>query len=65
LKKLGFGKGYRYPHDFPGHRVEQEYLPARFSGARYYEPSGQGEETDTASLEPEIPGGTAEEAPPV
>ena len=46
LKKLGFGKGYKYPHDYPGHRVEQEYLPARFSGNRYYEPSGQGEETE-------------------
>jgi hypothetical protein len=46
LKKLGFGKGYKYPHDYPGHRVDQEYLPARFSGNRYYEPSGEGEEKD-------------------
>jgi putative ATPase len=44
LRKIGYGKGYRYPHDFPGHTVEQEYLPARFSGKRYYEPSDQGEE---------------------
>jgi putative ATPase len=44
LRKLGYGKGYKYPHDFPGHRVDQEYLPARFSGSRYYEPSDQGEE---------------------
>jgi putative ATPase len=43
--RLGHGKGYRYPHDYPGHTVEQEYRPARFSGKRYYEPSGQGEET--------------------
>src|SRR4029453_11158831 len=43
LKKIGFGKGYKYPHDYPGHRVDQEYLPARFSGNRYYEPSGEGE----------------------
>jgi len=43
-RQLGHGKGYRYPHDYPGHVVEQEYRPARFSGARYYEPSGQGEE---------------------
>jgi len=46
LKQLGYGKGYRYPHDYPGHRVEQEYRPARFSGRRYYEPSGEGEERD-------------------
>jgi putative ATPase len=44
LKKLGYGKGYKYPHDYPGHVVEQEYRPVRFSGARYYEASGQGEE---------------------
>jgi putative ATPase len=43
-RQLGHGKGYKYPHDFPGHRVEQEYRPERFSGRRYYEPSDQGEE---------------------
>ncbi|MGQ0670321.1 MAG: replication-associated recombination protein A [Actinomycetota bacterium] len=43
-KKLGHGKGYKYPHDFPEHAVEQEYRPIRFEGKRYYEPSGQGEE---------------------
>jgi putative ATPase len=43
--RLGHGKGYRYPHDYPGHEVEQEYRPARFQGNRYYEPSGEGEET--------------------
>jgi putative ATPase len=42
--KLGHGEGYRYPHDFPEHHVEQEYRPPRFEGARYYEPSGQGDE---------------------
>jgi putative ATPase len=46
LRKLGVGKGYKYPHDFPGHRVEQEYRPVRFQGNRYYESSGQGEEVD-------------------
>jgi putative ATPase len=44
-RKLGYGKGYKYPHDFPGHTVDQEYRPARFGGNRYYEPSGEGEET--------------------
>jgi putative ATPase len=43
-RTLGHGKGYRYPHDYPGHVVEQEYRPARFTGRRYYEPSGEGEE---------------------
>jgi putative ATPase len=44
-KRLGHGEGYRYPHDHPGHRVEQEYRPVRFAGKRYYEPSGEGEES--------------------
>ena len=43
-RKLGHGKGYKYPHDYPGHVVEQEHRPARFEGQRYYEPSGEGEE---------------------
>ncbi|HEX9124709.1 MAG TPA: replication-associated recombination protein A [Actinomycetota bacterium] len=46
LKKFGYGKGYKYPHDYPGHVVEQQYRPTRFEGSRYYEPSGQGEEED-------------------
>src|SRR4029450_8872023 len=44
--KLSYGKGYKYTHDFPGHSVEQDYRPARFEGARYYEPSGEGEESE-------------------
>ncbi len=45
LRKLGYGEGYKYPHDYPGHVVEQQYRPVRFEGKRYYEPSGQGEES--------------------
>jgi len=45
LRRLGYGEGYRYPHDYPGHVVQQRYRPTRFEGHRYYEPSGQGEET--------------------
>jgi putative ATPase len=43
-EKLGHGVGYLYPHDYPGHIVEQQYLPDRLAGRRYYEPSGEGEE---------------------
>ena len=43
-RDLGHGKGYRYPHDQPGHRVEQEYRPTTLSGHVYYEPSGQGDD---------------------
>ncbi len=44
LRKLGYGKGYKYPHDYPGHQVDQQYRPPPFEGKQYYEPSGQGEE---------------------
>ena len=30
-------QGYRYPHDFPGHWVSQQYLPDALAGKRYYE----------------------------
>jgi putative ATPase len=40
--QLGHGEGYRYPHDFEGHHVEQHHRPERFEDAPYYEPSGQG-----------------------
>jgi putative ATPase len=56
-RTLGHGKGYRYPHDYPGHVVEQEYRPARFTGRRYYEPSGEGEESEERQDEE---GGNAE-----
>jgi putative ATPase len=46
LRKHGYGKGYKYPHDYEGHWVEQDYRPPRFEGQRYYEPSDQGEEAD-------------------
>ena len=42
--KLGHGQGYKYPHDYPGHWVEQAYMPASLSGKRYYHPSDQGAE---------------------
>lgn len=43
-KRLGHGEGYLYPHDYPGHHVEQVYLPANLVGRRFYEPSDQGYE---------------------
>ncbi|MBI5816741.1 MAG: replication-associated recombination protein A [Nitrospinae bacterium] len=43
-KGMGFGAGYKYPHDFPGHYVEQDYLPKELKGTRYYKPSTGGRE---------------------
>jgi putative ATPase len=39
--RLGRGKGYQYPHDFPGHFVQQDYLPQK---RVYYRPTEQGDE---------------------
>lgn len=36
MKDLGYSKGYLYPHDFPGHIVEQQYLPDKMLGTKYY-----------------------------
>ncbi len=45
---LGHGKGYQYPHDFPSHWVEQQYLPDALRGKRFYTPSDQGREREMA-----------------
>lgn len=38
------GDQYKYPHDYPGHFVQQEYMPPEVKGRRYYIPSDQGQE---------------------
>jgi putative ATPase len=48
-KGLGHGQGYLYPHDFPGHWVDQAYLPAELDGATFYEPGTEGEEPELAA----------------
>jgi len=42
--RLENGKGYLYPHDFPGHWVQQQYLPDEYRDRVYYQPSDQGHE---------------------
>jgi putative ATPase len=44
MEKLGYGKGYRYAHNFSGHVVDQEHLPEELKGRRYYFPSDSGYE---------------------
>jgi putative ATPase len=44
MKSLGYGRGYKYAHDFEGHVVEQQHLPDQLKERRYYEPSDSGEE---------------------
>ena len=36
MAKEGYGVGYKYSHDYPGHWVEQQYLPDKMLGTKYY-----------------------------
>ncbi len=44
----GYSVGYKYPHDFPKHWVEQQYLPDKMLGTKYYVPD---ENVDTSNLQ--------------
>ncbi|HTM10532.1 MAG TPA: replication-associated recombination protein A [Verrucomicrobiae bacterium] len=44
MEKMGYGKDYRYAHDFPGQVVEQEHLPDALKGKKYYAPTESGYE---------------------
>ncbi len=43
-KEWGYGIEYKYPHDFEGNYVEQQYLPDELADKKYYFPSGNGQE---------------------
>jgi len=49
MQGAGYGKGYKYPHDYPGHFVEENYLPAPLQGKRFYLPGEQGYERNIAA----------------
>lgn len=36
MKALGYHEGYKYPHNYPGHVVEQQYLPDKMTKRKYY-----------------------------
>ena len=44
MKSMGYSGGYRYPHNFSGNYVPEDYLPDALRRERFYEPSGNGEE---------------------
>src|SRR3990172_1845827 len=46
MEKLGYAKGYKYPHQFEGHFVAETYLPDRLKERRYYIPGQQGFENE-------------------
>ena len=54
-KSLGHGDGYRYPHDYPGGHVLQQYLPEDVGDQRYFHPTDHGEERRIADRMTELP----------
>jgi putative ATPase len=44
MKDMGYGKGYKYPHDYPGHFVDESYLPDKISDRVFYNPTEEGTE---------------------
>ncbi|MGQ9707984.1 MAG: replication-associated recombination protein A [bacterium] len=42
MAEFGYGKGYRYAHDFPDAQVDQEHLPESLKGRKYYFPTDRG-----------------------
>ena len=59
MKKLGYGKGYRYAHDYPDGEVDQEHFPEQIRGSRFYFPSDRGfERTIKERMEKEDPEGS-------
>ena len=49
MRQMGYGKDYRYAHDYPGHFVKQRYLPPSVEGKHYYTPGDQGYEKEIAA----------------
>jgi putative ATPase len=48
MHQMGYGRGYKYAHDYPEHFVKQQNLPPSLQGKRYYVPTEQGYEKEIA-----------------
>jgi len=46
MRQEGYGRGYKFAHDYPGHFVKQQNLPTSLQGKRYYVPGDQGYEKE-------------------
>ncbi len=44
MEELGYSDGYKYAHDYPGHFVDLEFMPAELSGHSFYEPADNRQE---------------------
>jgi putative ATPase len=53
-RAMGHGQSYKYPHDFAGHYVPEDYLPDELTGERIYRPSESGFEAELSRRLAEI-----------
>ena len=44
MEELGYGDGYKYAHDYPGHFVDLEFMPSELVGRKFYEPADNKQE---------------------
>ena len=44
MGELGYGDGYKYAHDYPGHFADLEFMPAELAGHKFYEPDDNRQE---------------------
>ncbi len=44
MKDIGYGKEYKYPHDFNNHFIEENYLPEEIKNKQFYFPTENGQE---------------------
>ena len=49
MEELGYGRGYKYAHDYAEHFVEQQNLPTSLQGKQFYSPGDQGYERQVIS----------------
>lgn len=46
MDELGYGDGYRYAHDYPGHFADLEFMPAELAGSALYDPANNKKEEE-------------------
>ena len=56
MQQMGYGKDYKYSHDFDGHFAAQDYLPPELDGKRYYHPGTEGAEKADRGAAPPLVG---------
>ena len=50
MKDLGYGKGYKYSHSYPGNFSEQEFLPDKLSNASFFKAGSSAKEKEIEEI---------------